>query len=74
MLVRTFLTYKRNELERFRRWITDWEFREYFREVATTLRDSPAPVSGHAREAAPGYRLGGGKATPFGTVRHPERA
>ena len=21
--------YKRNELERFSRWVTDWEFREY---------------------------------------------
>jgi glutamine synthetase len=27
--VTTFLAYKRNELERFSRWITDWEFREY---------------------------------------------
>jgi glutamine synthetase len=27
--VRTFTTYKRNELERFSRFITDWEFREY---------------------------------------------
>jgi glutamine synthetase len=27
--VTTFLTYKRHELERFSRWITDWEFREY---------------------------------------------
>lgn len=27
--VRTFLTYKRNEIERFNRFITDWEFREY---------------------------------------------
>jgi glutamine synthetase len=26
---RTFLTYKRNELERFHHWVTDWEFREY---------------------------------------------
>ncbi|GAA3604530.1 glutamine synthetase family protein [Microlunatus ginsengisoli] len=26
---RTFLTYKRNELERFNHWVTDWEFREY---------------------------------------------
>ncbi len=25
----TFLTYKRNELERFAHWVTDWEFREY---------------------------------------------
>ena len=25
----TFLTYKRNELERFSHWVTDWEFREY---------------------------------------------
>ena len=25
----TFLTYKRNELERFSRCVTDWEFREY---------------------------------------------
>jgi glutamine synthetase len=27
--VKTFVAYKRNELERFNRWITDWEFREY---------------------------------------------
>ena len=27
--VETFLTYKRNELERFHQWVTDWEFREY---------------------------------------------
>ena len=27
--VSTFLAYKRNELERFSSWITDWEFREY---------------------------------------------
>ncbi len=27
--VRTFLAYKRNELERFSRYVTDWEFREY---------------------------------------------
>jgi glutamine synthetase len=27
--VSTFLAYKRNELERFSHWITDWEFREY---------------------------------------------
>jgi glutamine synthetase len=27
--VRTFLTYKRNEIERFNRFVTDWEFREY---------------------------------------------
>ncbi|GAA4352072.1 glutamine synthetase family protein [Angustibacter luteus] len=27
--VRTFAAYKRNELERFSRWVTDWEFREY---------------------------------------------
>ena len=27
--VNTFLTYKRNELERFSHWVTDWEFREY---------------------------------------------
>lgn len=27
--VETFLAYKRNELERFGQWITDWEFREY---------------------------------------------
>jgi glutamine synthetase len=27
--VATFLAYKRNEIERFSRWITDWEFREY---------------------------------------------
>ena len=27
--VTMFLAYKRNELERFSRWVTDWEFREY---------------------------------------------
>ena len=27
--VRSFLTYKRNEVERFERHVTDWEFREY---------------------------------------------
>jgi glutamine synthetase len=27
--VTTFLAYKRNELERFSHWVTDWEFREY---------------------------------------------
>lgn len=27
--VETFLAYKRNELERFSHWVTDWEFREY---------------------------------------------
>ncbi len=27
--VRTFLTYKRNELERYSQFVTDWEFREY---------------------------------------------
>jgi len=27
--VSTFVTYKRNELERFHSWVTDWEFREY---------------------------------------------
>jgi glutamine synthetase len=27
--VNTFMTYKRHELERFSRWVTDWEFREY---------------------------------------------
>ncbi|MDQ6937387.1 MAG: glutamine synthetase family protein [Actinomycetota bacterium] len=27
--VDTFLTYKRDELQRFGRWITDWEFHEY---------------------------------------------
>ena len=27
--VATFCAYKRNELERFTRWVTDWEFREY---------------------------------------------
>lgn len=27
--VDAFVTYKRNELERFAAWITDWEFREY---------------------------------------------
>jgi glutamine synthetase len=27
--IKSFVTYKRNELERFSHWITDWEFREY---------------------------------------------
>ncbi len=27
--LKTFLAYKRNELERFSQWVTDWEFREY---------------------------------------------
>ena len=27
--VATFLAYKRNELERFAQFVTDWEFREY---------------------------------------------
>ena len=27
--VRAFTAYKRNELERFSHWVTDWEFREY---------------------------------------------
>jgi glutamine synthetase len=27
--VTTFVTYKRDELERFAHWVTDWEFREY---------------------------------------------
>ena len=27
--VNAFLSYKRNELERFDHWVTDWEFREY---------------------------------------------
>ncbi|HEY3035069.1 MAG TPA: hypothetical protein VGJ54_10470 [Streptosporangiaceae bacterium] len=27
--VDSFLTYKRNEIERFERFVTDWEFREY---------------------------------------------
>jgi glutamine synthetase len=27
--VTTFLAYKRDELERFSHWVTDWEFREY---------------------------------------------
>jgi glutamine synthetase len=27
--VETFVAYKRNELERFHHWVTDWEFREY---------------------------------------------
>ena len=27
--VRAFVAYKRNELERFSHWVTDWEFREY---------------------------------------------
>ena len=27
--VTSFVTYKRNEVERFSRFVTDWEFREY---------------------------------------------
>jgi glutamine synthetase len=27
--VRSFVTYKRNEVERFEHFVTDWEFREY---------------------------------------------
>ena len=27
--VNMFVAYKRNEIERFDHWITDWEFREY---------------------------------------------
>ena len=27
--VTSFLAYKRNEIERFERYVTDWEFREY---------------------------------------------
>ena len=27
--VDSFLSYKRNEVERFSRYVTDWEFREY---------------------------------------------
>jgi glutamine synthetase len=27
--VTSFLAYKRNEIERFERFVTDWEFREY---------------------------------------------
>ena len=27
--VTSFVTYKRNEIERFERFVTDWEFREY---------------------------------------------
>jgi glutamine synthetase len=27
--VNAFVTYKRNELERFDHWVTDWEFGEY---------------------------------------------
>lgn len=29
VFVKTYLDYKRNELERFSHWVTDWEFREY---------------------------------------------
>jgi glutamine synthetase len=29
VFVNTYVTYKRNELERFSHWVTDWEFREY---------------------------------------------
>jgi glutamine synthetase len=29
VFVNTYLTYKRNEMERFSHWVTDWEFREY---------------------------------------------
>jgi len=28
-LVTSLLAYKRNEIERFERFVTDWEFREY---------------------------------------------
>ena len=28
-LVDTFLAYKRDEIDRFNSWITDWEFHEY---------------------------------------------
>jgi glutamine synthetase len=28
-LVQSFLTYKRNEIDRFDRFVTDWEYREY---------------------------------------------
>ena len=28
-LVSSLLAYKRNEIERFERYVTDWEFREY---------------------------------------------
>ena len=28
-VVASFLAYKRNETERFERFVTDWEFREY---------------------------------------------
>jgi len=27
--VDSFVSYKRNEIERFERFVTDWEFREY---------------------------------------------
>jgi glutamine synthetase len=27
--VSSFLAYERNEIERFERFVTDWEFREY---------------------------------------------
>jgi glutamine synthetase len=27
--VQSFLAYKRNEVDRFDRFVTDWEFREY---------------------------------------------
>jgi glutamine synthetase len=27
--VQAFLTYKRNEIDRFERFVTDWEYREY---------------------------------------------
>jgi len=27
--VKSFIQYKRDELERFSRFVTDWEFREY---------------------------------------------
>ena len=36
--VETFLTYKRNELERFHHWVTDWEFREY---ATTSDKETP---------------------------------
>ena len=58
--VRSFLTYKRNEVERFERYVTDWEFREY----AYHLKEVPAAVrtcSGAAvRAGSVGGRPGAG--------------
>ena len=43
----TFLTYKRDELERFHHWVTDWEFREYAYHL-TRPRTGGDRVAAHA--------------------------